>query len=240
MFRFLCVLFIVFTIISCSNSKKVKQEKNIDTLLIIETSPTKEDDDSIQPIINHRKESFYQGNIFGGLKMGISESNYDRIIKQYIKEYDNRIYFEKDGIVRSFLLRRITPQFYKNQLVELEITIDGGEALRDLEPFFKEKYGDTKYSVWEWNNLDIKLTKEYKGEYKDYAGKPTGLYFDGGIKLSKVPYYTQITYRNLQILRLKEREKKRNDSIKNIEENKKRKIIEKENLRKSKNIKDVI
>ena len=241
MIKFLLVLYLFFMIVSCSHPKKMKQEENIDTLLILKTDNTNEKDDSIQSIINQRKESFYEGNIFGGLKMGISESNYDRIIKKYIKEYDNSIYFEKDRIVRSFPIRSIKPTFFKNQLVELEITIDGYHALGDLEPIYKDKYGDTKFSVWKWNNLEIKLTKEYKREYLDYAGKRTGLYFeDDGIRISKVPSYTKITYKDLEILRLKEREKKRNDSIKNVEENKKRKIKEKENLRKSKNVKDII
>lgn len=235
-FLFTLLLFLF----SCTHSTKLKQEEEIDTFSIVETNTTNEEDDSIQSIIVQRKETFYDGNIFGGLKMGINESTYNQILKKYIKEYDNKIYIEKDGHVISFPLRTIIPQFYKNQLVELEITIDGNSAMNNLEPFFNDKYGETKYTEWEWNNLEIKLTKEYKREYLDYAGRHTGLYYDGGTKISKIPYYTQITYKDLQILRRKERDKKKNDSLKNIKEKEKQRILKEDNLRKSKNIKNVI
>lgn len=202
---------------SCTNSRSRNNEPHP------EATQQHERIDTLQPILDQRKATSYKGNIFGGLMLGCLKSDYEKTIKQFIAEYDKKLYFEVDGQPRSFPIRSITPTFYKNRLSQLEITIEGTQAKYELEPIFIEKYGKINVSFydknWVWNNMEIILRIHYRTEvdpvktFGTYS-KNNPLYYDEGSRLTKIPGYTVILYKDLNLLKTQKDEKNKADKIK--------------------------
>ena len=176
------IVAITAILISCSESNSRDKET------ISEATKQYEETDTIQPILDQRKATSYKGNILGGLMLGCSKSDYERTIKQFIVEYDNQLYIEVDGHPRSFPIRSTTPNFYKNRLSQLEITIEGTHAKYELEPIFIKKYGKVKENIydknWVWNNMEIILAIHRRTEvdpvkYFGTHSKNNPVYFDG-------------------------------------------------------------
>ena len=213
--KYLIIAIIAF-LTSCTNSRSRNNEPTP------EATQQDEKIDTIQPILDQRKATSYKGKIFGGLMLGCIKSDYEKTIGQFIAEYDKKLYFEVDGQPRSFPIRSITPTFYKNRLSQLEITIEGTQAKYELEPIFIEKYGTINESFydknWVWSNMEIILRIHYRTEvdpvktFGIYSNSP--LYYDGGSKLTKIPGYTVILYKDLNLLKIQKDEKNKAERIK--------------------------
>lgn len=210
--------------ISCSNSNSADKET------ISEATKQSEGTDTIQLILDQRKATSYKGKIFGGLMLGCLKSDYEKTVKQFIADYDNQLYIEVDGHPRSFPIRSITPTFYKNRLSQLEITIEGTHAKYELEPIFIEKYGkveDNFYDKnWVWNNMEVILVIHRRTEvdpvkYFGTHSKNNPVYFDEGSRITKIPGYTVILYKDLNLLKIQKDEVHKADSIKREKERQK-------------------
>lgn len=171
--------------------------------------------DTAQIISDQRKDSIFEGNIFAGLRFGISKGEYQRLINNFKREYDNKIVFpNKKGDVLSYRISWIEPKFYRGKLYEVEVRIDNHHAYYELEPVFERKYGITKFNRWEWQNAEIELSlrSPYSESVYDHTSG-TGARYD----IPK-PGYTTIRYEDLILYNLKYKEKMRNDSIKEARE----------------------
>lgn len=213
--------------ISCSDSNSTDKET------ISEATKQYEGTDTIQSILYQRKATSYKGNIFGGLILGCSKSDYERTVKQFIAEYDNQLYIEVDDHPKSFPIRSMTPKFYKNRLSQLEITIEGTHAKYELEPIFIEKYGKVEENIydknWVWNNMEIILAIHPRTEvdpvkYFGTHSKNNPIYFDEGSRITKIPGYTVILYKDLNLLKMQNEEMNKTDSIKRERERQKREM----------------
>lgn len=205
-------LFVLFTwgVIRCGRGhiKTVSSNSIPDTI-------TAEPIDTAQIIADQRKDSIFQGNIFAGLRFGISKGEYERLIKKFKREYDNNLVFPNEkGNVLSYRVSWIEPQFYRGKLYEVEVRIDNHHAYYELEPVFEQKYGITKFNHWEWQNAEIELSSRSphsESVYDPTSG--TGARYD----IPK-PGYTTIRYKDLTLYNLERKEQMRNDSIKEARE----------------------
>lgn len=211
------LLFIVSTAViivigglSSTKSNNIVVEQNIASIDSI-VEPI----DTAQIIADQRKDSIFEGNIFAGLRFGISKGEYERLIKKFKREYDNEIVFpDEKGNVLSYGVSWIAPQFYRGKLYEIEVRIDNYHAYYELEPVFARKYGLSKYNHWEWKNAEIELSSRSphsESVYDPTSG--TGARYD----IPK-PGYTTIRYKDLTLYNLERKEKMRNDSIKEARE----------------------
>lgn len=171
--------------------------------------------DTAQIIADQRKDSIFEGNIFAGLRFGISKSEYERLIRKFKREYDNKIVFpDGKGNVLSYGVSWFEPKFYRGKLYEVEVKIDNYHAYYELEPVFERKYGITKFNHWEWQNAEIELSS--RSPYSESVYDPTsgtGARYD----IPK-PGYTTIRYKNLILYNLERKEQMRNDSIREAKE----------------------
>lgn len=182
--------------------------------------------DTAQIIADQRKDSIFEGNIFAGLRFGISKGEYERLIKKFKREYDNKIVFpDEKGNVLSYGVSWIEPKFYRGKLYEVEVRIDNYHAYYELEPIFEQKYGITKFNRWEWQNAEIRLSSVSHRAYdpsgdKGYGSSFSGWYYSssGSKYLTREPGHTTITYQDLTLYNLEHKEKLRNDSIKEAKE----------------------
>lgn len=197
--------------LSSTKSNNAVVEQNIVSVDSIKAEPI----DTAQIIANQRKDSIFEGNIFAGLRFGISKGEYERLIKKFKREYDNEIVFpDEKGNVLSYRISWIEPQFYGGKLYEVEVRIDNYHAYYELEPVFEQKYGITKFNRWEWQNAEIELSSRSphsESVYDPTSG--TGARYD----IPK-PGYTTIRYKDLTLYNLKRKEKMRNDSIREAKE----------------------
>ena len=171
--------------------------------------------DSAQIIADQRKESIFEGNIFAGLRFGISKGEYERLIKKFKREYANKIVFpDEKGNVLSYRISWIEPQFYRGRLYKVEVKIDNNHAYYKLEPIFVQKYGITKFNRWEWQNVEIELLS--RSPYNESVYDPTS---GTGAKYNiNKPGYTTIRYKDLTLCNLERKEQMRNDSIREAQE----------------------
>lgn len=177
--------------------------------------------DTAQIIADNRKDSIFGGNIFAGLRFGISKPEYDRLMRKFKKEYNDKIIFPTDkGNVLSYSVSCVSPKFYNGKLYEVEVRIGNYHAYYELEPIFERKYGKTKFNRWEWQNAEIKLSSISHRAYdplgdKGYGSSFSGWYYSGsGSKyLTREPGYTTIRYQDLTLYNLERKEQLRNDSI---------------------------
>lgn len=171
--------------------------------------------DTAQIIVDQRKDSIFEGNIFAGLRFGISNGEYQRLTNKFKREYDNKIVFpDEKGNVLSYRVSWVEPKFYRGKLYEVEVKIDNHHAYYELEPIFERKYGITKYNRWEWQNVKIELSSRSphsESVYDPTSG--TGARYD----IPK-PGYTTICYKDLTLYNLERKERLRNDSIKEAKE----------------------
>ena len=197
-----------------------------DTLIVDMDSVIIEPIDTIQLIVDSRKDSVFEGNIFAGLRFGINKSEYDRLMRKFKRDYNNEIVFPTDkGSVISYRVSWANPKFYHGKLYEVEVHIDNYHAYYELEPIFEQKYGKTKYKRWEWQNAEIKLSSISHRAYdpsgdKGYGSSFSGWYYSGsGSKyLTREPGYTTIRYQDLTLYNLERKEQLRNDSIQQAKE----------------------
>lgn len=205
------IIVIVWGLFSTKSSKVAVVEPNIASVDSIITEPI----DTAQIIADQRKDSIFEGNIFAGLRFGISKGEYQRLINKFKQEYDNKIVFpDEKGNVLSYRVSWVEPKFYRGKLYEVEVKIDNHRAYYELEPVFERKYGITKYNHWKWQNAEIELFS--RSPHSESVLDPTsgtGARYD-----IKKPGYTTIHYKDLTLYNLERKGKMRNDSIKEARE----------------------
>ncbi|HNX22097.1 MAG TPA: hypothetical protein PKG88_07005 [Bacteroidales bacterium] len=241
------LLNIILFFASCKeDSKKIHENQNDSIILHNEE---KELVDSITNIINKRRFERYTGKIFGGIKFGINRSTYNQALKEYFKNFENRIYItKKNNEVEYISISSFTPTFYKNRLYKLDILIENSNAYTKLESLFKTKYGLTLNSLWEFKNIVIELdlvsNQEHNGmKEAGYSSSNNTkiLYYETdargpGAPLTQEYAFTHIIYTDTEIEHLVNQEQIRKDSleqireIKLIEQNKKKAIKQVENI----------
>lgn len=211
------VIVVIVWGLSSTKSNNIVVEQNIASVDSIITEPI----DTAQIIADQRKDSIFEGNIFAGLRFGISKGEYQRLINKFKREYDNKIVFpDEKGNVLSYRVSWIEPQFYRGKLYVVEVRIDNHHAYYELEPVFEQKYGITKFNHWEWQNAEIELSSRSphsESVYDPTSG--TGARYD----IPK-PGYTTIRYKDLTLYNLERKEQMRNDSIKEAREQAAREI----------------
>lgn len=216
------IVVIVWGLSSTKSSKVAVVEPNIASVDSIITEPI----DTAQIIADQRKDSIFEGNIFAGLRFGISKGEYQRLINKFKQEYDNKIVFpDEKGNVLSYRVSWIEPKFYRGKLYEVEVKIDNYHAYYELEPVFERKYGLSKYNHWEWKNAEIRLSSISHRAYdpsgdKGYGSSFSGWYYSssGSKYLTREPGHTTISYQDLTLYNLERKEQMRNDSIKEAKE----------------------
>lgn len=216
------VIVVIVCGLSSTKSSNVIVEPNIASVDSIITEPI----DTAQIIADQRKDSIYEGNIFAGLRFGISKGEYQRLINNFKREYDNKIVFpDEKGNVLSYDVSWIEPKFYRGKLYKVEVKIDNYHAYYELEPVFERKYGITKFNHWEWQNAEIRLSSISHRAYdpsgdKGYGSSFSGWYYSssGSKYLTREPGHTTISYQDLTLYNLERKEQMRNDSIKEAKE----------------------
>lgn len=216
------VIVVIVWGLSSTKSNNIVVEQNIASVDSIIT----ESIDTAQIIADQRKDSIFEGNIFAGLRFGISKGEYQRLINKFKREYDNKIVFpDEKGNVLSYRVSWIEPQFYRGKLYVVEVKIDNYHAYYELEPVFERKYGITKFNHWEWQNAEIRLSSISHRAYdpsgdKGYGSSFSGWYYSssGSKYLTREPGHTTISYKDLTLYNLERKEQMRNDSIKEVRE----------------------
>lgn len=187
--------------------------------------------DSAQIVADQRKDSIFEGNIFGGLHFGISKAEYDRVIRNYKKEYDNQLYIPIDsGGYKKHNIAWIEPAFWHNKLYAVKIRLPY-KAYYELNEILEKKYGITKYNRWIWSNVEIDLSLSSNRAYdpsgdKGYGTSLSGLYYEypGSKSLTREPGKTYLEYKDLTIYRLEQQESHRKDSILQAKEDEAREL----------------
>lgn len=218
----------VYLPIQYSNNDKDKT--NLKDSIEID-APKIEPIDTAQIIVDQRKDSIFQGNIFGGLRFGISKSEYDRVIRNYEKEYDNQLYVPIDsGGYKTYNIAWIEPAFWHNKLYAVKIRLPY-KAYYELDEILEKIYGITKYNRWTWSNVEIDLSLSSNRAYdpsgdKGYGSSFSGLYYEypGSKSLTSEPGKTYLEYKDLTIYRLEQQESHRKDSIRQAKENEVREL----------------
>lgn len=207
----IAVIIVIAWRLASIKPRNVVVDQNVASVDSIITEPI----DTAQIIVDQRKDSIFEGNIFAGLRFGISNGEYQRLINKFKREYDNKIVFpDEKGNVLSYRVSWVEPKFYRGKLYEVEVKIDNHHAYYELEPIFERKYGITKYNRWEWQNVKIELSSRSphsESVYDPTSG--TGARYD--IPDSE---YTTIRYKDLTLYNLERKERLRNDSIKEAKE----------------------
>ncbi|OKY84380.1 MAG: hypothetical protein BHV69_10185 [Bacteroidales bacterium 52_46] len=205
------VIVVIVWGLSSTKSSNVIVEPNIASVDSIITEPI----DTAKIIADQRKDSIFEGNIFAGLRFGISKGEYQRLINNFKREYDNKIVFPNEkGNVLSYRISGVEPKFYRGKLYAVEVKIDNHHAYYELEPVFERKYGITKNNHWKWQNAEIELSS--RAPHSESVHDPTS--GTGARYNIKKPGYTTIRYRDLTLYNLERKEQMQNDSIKKAKE----------------------
>ncbi len=215
------VIGVVLLVLGFESGDKYSKKTGMDAVIANINNVDVETVDTLQLIVDARKDSIYEGNIFAGLHFGINKAGYDRVMQNFKRDYNNELVFPTDkGRVLSYRISWVSPKFYNGKLYEVEVKIDNSHAYYELEPVFENKYGWTKHNYWEWKNVEIRLSYVSRRAYdpsgdKGYGSSNTGLYYEysGSTSLTSSPGYTTIKYKDLSIYQEKRREDFRNDSI---------------------------
>lgn len=235
-------------LIGCSNGKETKSSVSLtsDTTNVqkFDTVQTVEKD-SIDILIEKRKKQTFNGTIFAGLKLGCSETEYNRIINKYKKEFNNSIYVSKnDSVTKVIKIGQIKPYFYNGRLYELNVYIDDDYTLDYLLELFNNKYGATKLNyfyeyIWEYTSVQIYIKNESRQLYSR-TNNSSALYYAGyggvSFSLTEDPSYIHIKYLDLSALEQIEKDKLIEDSLQRIKELQ----INQEKIRKADIQKDLI
>lgn len=235
---------LLLLLIGCSNGKRTKSNfplvstdtTNVQKLDTVQTVVK----DSIDILIEEREKQTFNGTIFAGLKLGCSETEYNRIISKFEKEFNNSIYIKhyKDS-VSIIPIDYIHPNFYNNKLYELNVYINNTDVFIYLSSLLKEKFGASYWYIWEYNNLNISIDIKFRRLYQ--STNTANLYYDNYYEnicsnLTKEPSYIHIKYSDLELLKQIKKDKLVKDSLQRIKEHQ----INQEKVRKAEIQKDLI
>lgn len=199
-------------------------------------------EDSLDIIINSRRNQPFNDFIFAGLKLGCSKNEYARIISKYKKEFDSSIYImNSDSIVKAVDISYISPEFYNGKLYKLDIYIDGDYAYDYLLNLLESKYGLTKYDyfdgyIWKYSTAEISIkTKQNRLHHR--TNNSSASYYKGyNGAYTSLSNYIHIKYLDLNLMNIILRKKQIEDSLNRANE---QRIIH-ERMIKAKKQKDLI
>lgn len=167
--------------------------------------------DSIDLIIKERAKSKFNNTIFAGIEFGDSKEIVTKKLKKYKQTFGDVIY--ADSSTYAFKITAL--EYYNDKLHTLVINLGSIWIDRkDLWELYRLKYGETKYTDWEWSDAIIDYSEETDAEEvwdrKGYNGRVYYYYNNDYSTITETShYYSVIKYQSKAILAEKAEDQKR-------------------------------
>lgn len=167
--------------------------------------------DSIDLIIKERAKSKFNNTIFAGIEFGDSKEIVEKKLKKYKQTFGDVIY--ADSSTYAFKITAL--EYYNDKLHTLVINLGSiWIDKKDLWELYRLKYGETKYTDWEWSDAIIDYSEETDAEEvwdrKGYNDRVYYYYNNDYSTITETPYYySVIKYQSKAILAEKAEDQKR-------------------------------
>ena len=181
--------------------------------------------DSIDILIDERKQNKFRTSIFSGLHFGDAPSTVKAVLKN---ENNRRIQVPVNDKVVTVYVASYDSEYYENQLASLTLYAEEDEYIFGLETLYSTKYGKTKGRKWDFADVSINIICCGREEYD--PGKAAGYGRSNGTRmyhnsfrgeqsyyLTKDGTFLKIEYKDHYRLALIERQKEITDSLDNVE-----------------------
>ena len=219
-------LILISTLLSSCFQKVTKEDNNKSVLNTIEDIPDIEEPpvikDSIDILIEERAGQEFNSTIFAGLRFGSKKQLVEKTLNN--KKYSTEIPIQVPigDKVREVIIRDYDATYYNEQLASLVLYANEADLIEALCSQYSKKYGKTKNNNWRYSNCEIIVERRERKEnrpgfianyltyvpqyYTSYRGEVT-------TRLTTEPYFLIISYRNISLLQLLERQQYVKDSL---------------------------